>query len=29
MRAFGGLKLLILDDRGLASLGPEQRQDMF
>ncbi|HUC69627.1 MAG TPA: IS21-like element helper ATPase IstB [Stellaceae bacterium] len=29
MRAFGGVKLLILDDWGLEPLGPEQRHDML
>ena len=29
MRALGGVKLLILDDRGLEPLGPEQRHDML
>src|SRR5689334_13467567 len=29
MRALGGVKLLILDDWGLAPLGPEQRHDML
>jgi DNA replication protein DnaC len=29
MRALGGLKLLILDDWGLAPLGPEQRHDLL
>jgi len=29
MRALGGVKLLILDDWGLAPLGPQQRQDLM
>ncbi len=29
MRAFGGVKLLILDDWGLEPLGPEQRRDLL
>src|ERR1700730_18161593 len=29
MRALGGVKLLILDDWGLETLGPEQRHDML
>src|SRR3954464_29406 len=29
MRALGGVKLLILDDWGLESLGPEQRHDLL
>jgi DNA replication protein DnaC len=29
MRALGGVKLLILDDWGLRTLGPEQRHDLL
>ena len=29
MRALGGVRLLILDDRGLEPLGPDQRRDLL